>query len=519
MRIEDFLGAFMVLFTCIEFTKGSISHTMGNENQRNLQTTTNNSYKHPQKEYHNDTDPSDVINLMNIIIKTPGRCQLDDSFRGISQSLGGERQDFLLGQYVKSDMGVAIGESVKRERQVYSLSTNSLCHWKSLQTFCRSLLMGIEQPEVESSKNEILFPPGSDSEVFKDGYFEGAVPSGFFPVAIRNDNLGQVLIDDMSLMCPDLEFMVKHEERFGVVKNLSSDSKIKQRMIELDSKLKDELKNYPFPFYGTLRFENMEQIYKELEYKGLTLTLSEDTMRTLSNLYWLHIYAKYTANKDLLVSLVKPTIDLLLEKISYLSRPDPTSKTEKDRLVVLSISDRLMAGLNAFFFHYSFECFKEFVVSGDKTNSLCPGKIMPTSNIIFKIDQVVLKEKVIALLDGGVYDICGPNCNLNDFENLLKNRIEQAKMIVPCKFKRLVILSGFFDRLMAKVVVLLFVVLVYYVVRYGFFLSSGVDYSKPIKFYKESKSIKPMTEMGEAEIKTADVLDDEDVWKINVNTV
>lgn len=448
---------------------------------RLLQTADSKETQTAGQSFYRDVDDSEVVGLMNIVIKTPGRCGLSD--RGAKvQTLKGEHQDYLLGQYVRSAVGAGIEESVKREKQVFALATNGRCHWNSLQNFCRSLLMDLEEPLVDLQRDAVLLPPGADPLVFKDLNMQSAIPHGFWPVAIRNDNLGEILLDDLGGACPALQEFVDLEAQAGTLGGLLQDEELGARFDKLRAAIAKQLqaadpeKREPAL---DLFLDNLEQSYEKFHLEEHDLKLEDDTRGELDLFYWMFMYAKYASSPEVVNSMVHPVVSLLLEKIGYLDNTRESEKSGRDHLVLLSVSDKLMVALNAFLFRYSHDCFKKTLLESPQGKNFCPGKVLPTSNIVLKIDQVELSEKLIVLVDGAQLPFCVKNpkddCPLKAFTQVLQVRLGATRRLVPCRFHKTLYLAGYYDLLMAKAVLGLGLLLAYYFVRCGLLLLGGAD--------------------------------------------
>ena len=78
--------------------------------------------------------------------------------------------------------------------------------------------------------------------------------------------------------------------------------------------------------------------------------LDEEALNKLDEFYWTFIYAKYTSNPKIMMSLAKPLVKLIREKLKYLDLNPTDEKHDRDKLMLLSVSDKQMAALNVFMF-------------------------------------------------------------------------------------------------------------------------------------------------------------------------
>ena len=404
--------------------------------------------------------------LMLIIIKTPGKCTFDKS-REIGQSVTGEHQDFILGEYIKENFSGFLYDTVTSEQNVYAFVANNSCHWAGMQNLCRSLFLDMKTSEVAQEENAILLPPGVNQSLFQDTKHHYALPNGFWPIAIRTDSTEEALYLDLKANCPHFNHYLEEETKNGILLGLWEQPEIKKQFAKLKSELEEQASL--FKLANQISFWNLEGLFEEIEHRNIDVQLEEDTYQLLENFYQMFIYAKYNANTPIQVAMIGKLVALIREKIKRDTQLIRGHKSEKDTLTLLSIANKQMAALNGFLFQYSHDCFLDNIVRKAKGKNTCPGRISPTSNLIFKIDRVQLEEKIVSFIDGVEYELCrsaaSADCPLDHFLKLIDHKMANVTHLV-CHRSHTVMIDDFKYVIMAKIALLLFLVFIYYLVRY-----------------------------------------------------
>ena len=403
-----------------------------------------------------------AIPQMLIILKTPGRCQ-KNSQMPIDQSPTGEHQDFILGEHIKEKFSDFVYDIVSTEKNVYALAANNSCHWSSLQNLCRSLFIDMKEPQVAHEDSPVLRPPGVNETFYESRKYKYALPKGFWPVAIRKDTVDHILINDINNTCLILAEFIEEEAKYGLVAGLFENADIRKTFSVLESELHEQAAS--FKLMTPITFQNIEVLYIEAQLRNIDIQLEESTLELFQNFYWMFIYAKYSSTPQIQVSLVKPILHLIREKISTLSSNKKENDDDKDVLTLLSIPDRQMAALNSLLYQYSHECFVRHIASGSRKKSTCPGSIYPTSSTMLKIDKIQEVQNIVSFIDGKQYELCrsaiSPDCSLPQFLRLLDHRTANISA-VACSKRHTVTLDNYGDSFMAKVTLLLFGIFVYY---------------------------------------------------------
>ena len=482
-----------------------------------------------------------VRTIMLAVIKTPGKCELVDSIRvgsstgeysildtyshheRLKQSIAGENQDFMLGELIKEKFTDFIYDTLQTEKNVYALATRNDCHWMSLQNMCRSMFLQMKETEVSSENLEkVLIPPGGKVNYFNSKTNHAALPNGFWPVAIRSDDAEQILFDKMEYTCPLMHDFIENDAKFGILKNLSETAQLSVHFERLKSEINSQSIKYRIK--NQIDFMNIENLFEEIQYKNLDGQMEETTYSLLQDFYWMFMYAKYASNTQVQVALARPLLNLLLEKIGYLDLNPGDEKHNRDKLMMFSVSNKVMTAFNAFVYRYSHECFVQRILEGSSTRkNHCPGKISPTSNLIFKIDQVNLEQYIGSFIEGEKFELCrsanSEECKLDYFVELMKKRMEGFTHM-PCTKKKIIILTGFWDFVMAKIVLLLFIIVCYYVIRCALLLKSN-PHLRPQStlFYRDENTPKSSAPENELKKISKPEVPDEDTFKLKLDTI
>jgi len=407
-----------------------------------------------------------TVPLMLVIVKTPGKCT--DYGRGrIELSSTGEHQDYVLGDILREKYAGFLLDTIDQEKDVFALATYNRCHWSSLQNVCRALFQEMWEDDLTTDNLSMLTPPGSNKDYFGDGVkgLHNSLPKGFWPVAIRTDNVETVLMDNLNSTCPKLNAFIENTARHEMLAKLRDDDSLTQKFEELLSRLASE--GVLSKLKTVLKFSHLELIFEEIQHRNLDSQLEESTYLQLQDFYWMFMYAKYASNPKVRNSLVAPLVELITSKLNQTSQNINDPRHGRDRLVLLSVSNKVLTALYSLIFSYSHECFYKHILAGSQRLNQCPGKISPTSNLILEAIQILDDKRIISYIDGDRYDLCrgsaGQPCPLSPFLEGLSNST-QSTGAVTCKHEEIFFLTSQYDIIMAKIVAGLMIVFLYFLI-------------------------------------------------------
>ena len=411
-----------------------------------------------------------------IVIKTPGRCGFGDT-QDIIQSLAGEYQDFVLGKYIQEKMNITgfLYNQVISEKSVYALGTNNQCHSSSLQNFCRGLFSQIKESAIDVNVHESAFlPPGVNKSYFQDKTnHRSAVPFSFWPVAIRMDHLERFLYENISLGCPPLAKDMEEEDSQGLPALLAKQVGLQERF----AAFQDQLSSIKSRISTKVNFENMENVYREITLKSLDSELDGPVYNKMLDFYNLFMYAKYgnSQSQEILTNMVRPLVHLIIEKLEL------AAHSERDKISVFSVSDKLMAAFNSFMFGYSHQCYLDRVMNGEKSDkNFCLGQIKPSANLLLKVStkQQKLKRTVIGYRNGNEISLCGfgavDECPVPKYLRILKEKFKGVTHL-ECHPPVIIEISDPFDAVMSAGVLGLFMTLVFYLSRCSWYMITKKD--------------------------------------------
>ena len=82
----------------------------------------------------------------------------------------------------------------------------------------------MKESEVSTDNADILLPQGVSTTYFKDKDFHKALPTGFWPVAIREDSVGSILLNKLDEDCPQLHEYIEDDISQGLLGQLANNT-------------------------------------------------------------------------------------------------------------------------------------------------------------------------------------------------------------------------------------------------------------------------------------------------------
>ena len=410
------------------------------------------------------------------MIRTPSSCIKWDKTEDTYLSPVGEIEDFEFGEILKDEYRHIIS-NFSTNSKIYALAANNYCHWTSLYNLGSGLTLDIHNLTVESNKEKFaIIPPGSkedwlgvinsminedvrkaEEEDRRDRQIKDynlnkyvldseadllsedeALPNSFSPIAVKSDTNDNIFLQKP---CKKLENYF-HKESYRLLKKLAENSLIKKSIKKINKeepKISEYLKE-PVSF---LRIENIYNKLIILEdndednaqwYKKLK---DNENFDRIIILYHVYVYAKYAHKKEVRNNVVRPFFELLDKRSIGFEQERKNKKhfKHKPRVMLFSISDKVLAALNSLLFKNSANCFLKLLAKSKPNVMNCPGDLLPGSNLI--LETLKLKRdltqtwKLRARVDGNLIELKERKkfVEFGAYFNELRDEIESTRRV------------------------------------------------------------------------------------------